>query len=92
MVNGTGSINGSSTGYIAGSGVAADDSVASTETIDETSVSVRLVSPDGDVIWTTTQESKGAKYKSSSLDAASKVVKQLTHDLDKLKTPKPNVS
>ena len=91
FVNGSGTVNGSSTSHIAGSGVAVDDSVASTETIDEASVSVRLVSTDGDVIWTTTQESKGAKYKSSSADAASKVVKQLTHDLEKVQAAKANL-
>jgi len=29
---------------------------------------VRLVDPNGDVIWTSTQESKGAKYKGSSAE------------------------
>jgi hypothetical protein len=40
---------------------------------------------DGDVIWSTTQESQGAKFKSSSADVADKVVKQLLHELDKAK-------
>ena len=85
FVNGTGSISGSA--------VAADDSTASTETIDDARVAVRLVAADGDVIWSTTKESRGAKYKGASADVADKVVKQLMQDLDKLKTAagsKPN--
>jgi hypothetical protein len=37
-----------------------------------------------DVIWTTKQESKGAKYKGASADVADKVAKQLLRDLEKL--------
>jgi hypothetical protein len=82
--NGTGSVSGSSRGYSTGSAVAADDSTASTETINDARVAVRLVAADGDVVWTCTQESKGAKYKGASADVADKVVKQLLRDLDKL--------
>jgi hypothetical protein len=39
----------------------------------------------GDVIWSTTQESKGAKCKGANTDSADKVVRQLLPDLDKLK-------
>jgi curli biogenesis system outer membrane secretion channel CsgG len=61
------------------------DSSANTETIQEAKIAVRLVDPNGDVIWTSTQESKGAKYKGSSADAADKCVKQLLRDIDRLK-------
>ena len=91
FVNGTGTITGSSSGYHAASAVGADDSTASTETINDARVAVRLVASDGDVIWTCTQESHGAKYKGASADVADKVVKQLLRDLDKLQsnaTPK----
>jgi hypothetical protein len=47
-------------------------------------MAVRLVSSDRDVLWSTTQESKGAKYKGASADVAEKVVKQLLWDLEKL--------
>ena len=60
------------------------DSSTHTETLNEAKISIRLVDLDGDVIWTTTQESKGAKYKSASADVADKCVKQLLRDLDKL--------
>jgi curli biogenesis system outer membrane secretion channel CsgG len=61
------------------------DSSANTETIQEAKIAVRLVDPNGDVIWTSTQESKGAKYKGSSADAADKCVKQLLRDIERLK-------
>ena len=65
-------------------GAAIEDSEASTQTTREAHIAVRLVSNDGDVLWSTTQESKGAKYKGASTDAVEKVVKQLLWDLDKL--------
>jgi curli biogenesis system outer membrane secretion channel CsgG len=64
--------------------VATADATRSTETINESSIAVRLVASDGDVVWTTTQESNGAKYKGANADVVDKVVKQLLRDLDKL--------
>jgi hypothetical protein len=61
-----------------------EDSELSTETIDRAAVAVRLVATDGDLLWTTTQESKGAKFKGAGADVADKVVKQLLHDIDKM--------
>jgi hypothetical protein len=55
-----------------------------TETINEARIAVRLVNSEGDVIWTSTQESKGAKYKGSSADVADKCIKQLLRDVEKL--------
>ena len=60
------------------------DSSLNTETIDDARVAIRLVNSDGDVIWTTAQESKGAKYKGATADQADKCVKKLIRDLDKL--------
>lgn len=73
------------------------DSSVNTETINEARVAVRLVTPDGDVVWTSTQESKGAKYKGASADVADRCVKQLVHDVEKLEasdrqTGSPTVS
>jgi len=84
VVNGNGSISGSSTGGFASRHAATSDSSVNTETINEARVAIRLVNPDGDVIWTSTQESKGAKYKGASADVADKCVKQLLHDVEKL--------
>jgi hypothetical protein len=86
FVNGTGNINGSSTGYVNGSingsssstHMADRTSISSINTVNDARASVRLINSDGDVIWTTTQESKGAKYKGASADVADKIVKQLT--------------
>ncbi len=63
---------------------AISDSSTHTETLNEAKVSIRLVNPDGDVIWTTVQESKGGKYKGASADAADKCVKELLRDVEKL--------
>jgi len=67
-------------------GAATKDSAANTETIHEAKVAVRLVNPDGDVIWTSTQESKGAKYKGATADAADRCIKQLLRDVERLKS------
>jgi curli biogenesis system outer membrane secretion channel CsgG len=93
VVNGTGTISGSSNGGFAAHHMGTSDSSVNTETINEARVAIRLVNPDGDVIWTSTQESKGAKYKGSSADVADKCVKQLVRDVEKLessnRTPAP---
>jgi hypothetical protein len=77
LVNGTGSVSGSSNGGFVAHHMGTSDSSLNTETVNEARVPVRLVNPDGDVIWTSTQESKGAKYKGSSADVADRCVKQL---------------
>jgi curli biogenesis system outer membrane secretion channel CsgG len=82
-----GVISGSSNGGFAAQHMGINDSSLNTETINEARIAVRLVNPDGDVIWTSTQESKGAKYKGASADVADKCVKQLLRDLDKLENP-----
>jgi hypothetical protein len=48
----------------------------------EALATVRLVNKDGDVIWSTTQESNGAKFKGASADVADKITKQLTADYE----------
>jgi curli biogenesis system outer membrane secretion channel CsgG len=89
QVNGTGygSLSGESHGGLVARSEAVDDSTASTQTIDHARLAVRLVSADGDVIWASTQESRGAKYKGASADAADKIVKQLPRDIEKLEKP-----
>jgi curli biogenesis system outer membrane secretion channel CsgG len=86
FVNGTGTVSGSSSGGFVARHMATSDSSLNTETVNEARVAVRLVNPDGDVIWTSTQESKGAKYKGSSADVADKCVKQLLRDVEKLES------
>jgi curli biogenesis system outer membrane secretion channel CsgG len=82
-----GSVSGSSSGGFVARHMGISDSSVNTETIDEARIAVRLVSPDGDVIWTSTQESRGAKYKGASADVADKCVRQLLRDLDKVESP-----
>ncbi len=49
----------------------------------EATASVRLVNKDGDVIWSTTQESTGAKFRGASADVADKITRQLTADCER---------
>lgn len=81
--NGTGSVSGSSSGGFAGVGAAINDSYSSSQAVNDARASVRLVNQDGDVLWATAHESKGAKYKGASADVADKIVKQLMRDIEK---------
>lgn len=49
----------------------------------EATAAVRLVKKDGDVIWSTTQESLGAKFRGASADVADKVARQLLADFER---------
>lgn len=69
-------------------GVGLDESEKITERKHEAMAAVRLVSADGDVIWATTQESLGAKFKGASADVADKVVKQLIADMERARKSK----
>ena|SRR5579871_532308 len=55
----------------------------------EALATVRLVNKDGDVIWSTTQESNGAKFRGASADVAEKITRQLMSDVERLRKPKP---
>jgi hypothetical protein len=43
------------------------------------------VNKDGDVIWSTTQESMGGKFHGSSADVADRITKKLLEDYDRAK-------
>lgn len=58
-------------------GVGESDDFYSKERRHEARASVRLVARDGDVLWSSTQESLGAKYKGSAADVAEKISKEL---------------
>jgi hypothetical protein len=49
----------------------------------EAAAAVRLVNKEGDLIWATTQESNGAKFRGSSADVADKITRKLLEDLDR---------
>jgi hypothetical protein len=74
----------SSTRYTRGpsmsAGVGDNESTRIAERKHEAMATVRIVAKDGDVIWATTQESLGAKFRGASADVAEKVLKQLQAD------------
>src|SRR5215469_13221394 len=49
----------------------------------EAVAAVRLVNKDGDVIWSTTQESMGAKFHGASADVADKIAAKLKEDFER---------
>ncbi len=60
-----------------------NESMHTKERKHEAYATVRLVSKDGDVLWSTTQESLGAKFRGAGADVAAKIAHQLTLDFDK---------
>ena len=71
-------------------GVGENESEKISERKHEAMAAVRLVDANGDVIWSTTQESLGAKFKGSSADVADKVVKQLLADIERARRVQPS--
>lgn len=53
----------------------------------EAYAAVRLCNRDGDVLWSTTQESLGAKFRSASADVAAKIARQISLDMDRARRP-----
>lgn len=51
----------------------------------EALATVRLVNKDGDVLWSTIQESNGAKFRGASADVADKIARQLAGEIERLK-------
>ena len=66
-----------------GIGLGESESSRNTERRHEAVAAVRLVNKDGDVIWSTTQESMGGKFRGASADVADKVVRTLKDDYDR---------
>jgi len=73
------------TGRNFGLGAGDSESSHSVERRHEANAAIRLVNKDGDVIWSTTQESLGGKFRGSSADVADKVTKRLTEDYERAK-------
>ncbi len=57
----------------------------------EAYAAVRLCNRDGDVLWSTTQESLGAKFRGASADVAAKVARQIALDVERARRPAPAV-
>lgn len=88
--NDIGAIRGGSRSYdrnshSIGLGVGESESNHSVERRHEANAAVRLVNKDGDVIWSTTQESTGGKFRGSSADVADKITARLREDYERAK-------
>lgn len=68
-----------------GIGAGESESSHSVERRHEANAAVRLVNKDGDVIWSTTQESLGGKFRGASPDVADKITRRLLDDYERAK-------
>jgi hypothetical protein len=68
-----------------GLGFGENESDHSTQRRHEALATVRLTNKEGDVIWSTTQESLGAKYHGASADVADKIAARLKEDFERAK-------
>lgn len=78
----------SSNGRALSVGAGEHESLNTKERKHEALASVRLVNKDGDVIWSTTQESNGAKFRGASADVADKIARQLANEYDRVRRSK----
>jgi hypothetical protein len=83
MNAGTGRTSSKTSGPYGGVGVGDNESDHSTDRRHEAVAAVRLVNKDGDVIWSTTQESLGAKFRGASADVAEKITGKLKEDFER---------
>jgi hypothetical protein len=77
--------SGTSSTMSRGLGVTDSETNKSQERHHEATGSVRLVAKDGDIIWSTTQESNGGKFRSAMADVADKIMRQLTEETRKMR-------
>jgi hypothetical protein len=84
----TGSGYNSTSGGLPGVSVGENESTRVAERKHEAMAAVRLVNKAGDIVWSTTKESGGGKFRGATTDVAEKIVKQLVEDLQKAKKPK----
>jgi len=75
-------------GSQAGLGIGENESEHSSERRHEAMATVRIVNKEGDVIWSTTQESLGAKFRGASADVADKITSKLKDDFQVAKSLK----
>jgi len=83
--NGGGGSLSRSVGRSLTAGVGETESTNIKERKHEAMATVRLVNKDGDVMWSTTQESTGAKFRGASADVADKITRQLVADLERIR-------
>lgn len=77
---GSGRTSTRSTSPYGGLSVGENESEHSSERRHEAIASVRLINKEGDVVWSTTQESMGAKFRGASADVAEKITSKLKED------------
>jgi len=82
---GSGRASSTSKAAYAGLGVGDTESSRSEERRHEAVAAVRLVNKEGDVIWSTTQESQGGKFRRASTDVADRITKKLIEDFERAK-------
>ena len=68
-----------------GIGIGENESSRTQERKHEAVAAVRLVNKDGDVIWSTTQESQGGRFRRASTDVADRITKKLVEDYERAK-------
>jgi hypothetical protein len=76
-------------GRYAGVGLGESESSRRAERRHEAVAAVRLVNKAGDVIWSTTQESMGGKFRGASADVADKITRRLVEDFARARKIKP---
>jgi hypothetical protein len=69
-----------------GIGISDTQSHHSKERKHEAYAAVRLCNREGDVLWSTTQESLGGKFRGASADVAAKIAHQLTQDMERARS------
>ena len=84
---GAGSNSRTSTRRSAGLSVGEDESARQTERKHEAMAAMRLVNKEGDLIWSTLQESAGSKFRNASIDLVRKIVEQLKLDVASARKP-----
>jgi hypothetical protein len=77
------------TNRTAGMGSSEGRSSRSVERRHEANAAVRLVTKDGDVIWSTTQESMGGRFRGASTDVANKITRRLQEDYERARKLQP---
>jgi hypothetical protein len=75
--------SGSSSRENHGAGITDSESSHIRERRHEASASIRLVDTKGDVLWSTTQESAGGKFRGAMADVADRIARQLVEDTRK---------
>ncbi len=93
VTSGRGSVNGRNSERAGASiGVTQSEDTKIHERKHEAVAAVRIVNKEGDVLWSTTQESLGAKFRGASADVAEKITRQLRTDLERAKKLTPQVA